>query len=372
MKVVLIAPSYPSPNCGISTYTAYLSAELGKLADVTILGSASSTTSVHLLRNAAHAAAHADVVHVQHAIGNLGYMGYLTFPLYGLLRQRSKCIVTTMHELPEARPETLKARLAFPYLQKCLRTITDNSDAVIVHSNVDRGLLTRWRLSRNIHVIPHGMIQPSEVVGPLPRQDRQPTVGFFGFVTRNKGLHLLIDAIAQIQGVRLTIAGAPNTPAHLEYYRELMAQVEHLGIADRVDFIGFVPDGDLAGFFRSVNMMVFPYSKSTASGALHLALAHGCVTLTSNLAVFQELNADFGCLETFELTSQSDLVAQLERLLTDETARSALAEGARRIVSAANWEQVAKTTHKLYGYLMAARKPVESSYSSDQGGNPQP
>lgn len=353
MKVTLITPSYPSPNCGISTYTGYLGRPLAELVDLTILGSPLSTTAVRLLRNAATAARQSDVVHVQHAIGNYGYMGYLTFPLYYVLRRLRTRIVTTVHELPGARPQTLKAQLAFPYLRTLLKTIVDGSDAIVVHSQADQDLLARWGLSLNSHLIPHGMVRLPVSSSPRPSRNHEPKIGFFGFLKQPKGVHRLIEALSQLEGVQLVVGGAPQTDADDSYWAELRTQARHLGIVDRVKFVGFVPDSELADFFQSVDLVAFPYSQCTASGALHVALAHGCVTLTSNLPVFQELKARFGCLETFDLAEPSSLVTQLHKLLTDDTVRSILMRGTQRMVAAANWEQVAKSTYALYLCLIS-------------------
>jgi glycosyltransferase involved in cell wall biosynthesis len=282
-------------------------------------------------------------------------MGYLTFPLYYALKQHRARIVTTLHELPEARPKKLKARVAYPYLRTCLKAIANGSDAIVVHSKADQDLLVKWDLSLNSHLIPHGIVQQPISSSARPTRNHEPKIGFLGFLKQPKGVHRLIEALAQLEGVQLVVGGAPQTDADDSYCSELRARVRQLGIADRVKFVGFVPNSDLADFFQSVDLVAFPYSQCTASGALHLALAHGCVTLTSNLPVFQELKARFGCLETFDLTEPSTLVTQLQKLLTDEIIRSALIRGTQRIVTAANWEQVAKSTYALYLHLLSGQ-----------------
>jgi glycosyltransferase involved in cell wall biosynthesis len=98
-------------------------------------------------------------------------------------------------------------------------------------------------------------------------------------------------------------------------------------VNDRVQFLGFVPDKEMASFFQSVDVVVFPYSQCTTSGALSLALAHGCVALTSNLP-FLELKDRYDCVEIFDLDNRQSLIDQLKKVLLNERRRSAVAQGA--------------------------------------------
>jgi glycosyltransferase involved in cell wall biosynthesis len=128
--------------------------------------------------------------------------------------------------------------------------------------------------------------------------------------------------------------------------------VANLGIAGRVDFLGFLPDHAMADFFQSVDLMVFPYSSSTASGALHLAMAHKSVILTSNLPVFHELKTRYDCLEEFDLGKPDHLVDQINWLLIDTGRRNELILGCQRMMEDTSWAEVAKKTYAVYEDLL--------------------
>ena len=348
MKVIFVVPSYPSAHCGVSTYSGYLVNELEKLIDVEILGTASPRSPLGLLKKGAIAVKHADIVHIQHSFDLYGYMGYLTFPLYRILHHAGKPIVTTIHELPDVRSKALKMRIAFPYLQRCITEIVQNSDAVIVHTRASLDLLAQWRLLKGVHLIPHGTLQPKTTACFDSPSRNGSTIGFFGFINEKKGLHRLLDALVCLPKTRLVIAGEPKTDSDKKYYMDLRSQATNLSIADRVEFMGYLPDSAMADFFRSADVIAFPYSICTASGALHLALAHGSVVLTSNLPVFHELKVRYDCLEEFDLEEPETLVAQLIKLLHNTTRRSELIVGCERMVQDTSWSQIARKTYAVY------------------------
>jgi glycosyltransferase involved in cell wall biosynthesis len=297
-------------------------------------------------------AAEADVVHIQHTFDLFGYMGLLSFPVYQQLARLSVPVVTTLHELPRRELGSLKARIAYPYLRECIRWIVTRSTATIVHSQVSFDTLAELGINQRIHVIPHGSIAHAFEKRGRAAYSNPPTIGFFGFISKQKGVHRLLEAIAELPQVRLIIAGAPRTSSDQDYEKYLHSRAAELRINDRVEFRGFVPDNELATFFDSIDLAVFPYEHSTASGALHIALAHECVILASNLPVFDELHMRYDCLDTFDLAKPETLVAQVKQLLTDQQRRAELQAGCYRSIASTNWSSIGQQTYALYQSLL--------------------
>lgn len=342
MRIAQLSPSYPSPTCGISTYTGYLAEALHALSDVIVVGNPNEID----VRSV-------DLVHVQHTFDLYGYMGVQTFGLYRALRQTGLPIVSTLHELPPRTPQTLKARLSIPYLLACLDWIIRHSDAVIVHSAGDRDYLSHQLSVQKVRVIPHGTLAHAAEPVALNELHTPPVIGFFGFLSSHKGVHHLIDAAAALPETRWVIAGAPRTHADAEYSAGLQNEVARRGLAGRVSFPGFVADEALAEFFAQVDLLVFPYHQGTASGALSLALAHQRVILASDLPVFQELKEVYGCLETFALDRPTTLVDRLRELLASPARRAALRAGCAQHREFAAWPAVAQATYALYETVCA-------------------
>lgn len=324
---------------------------LKRRVDISVLGESQGSGVASLLRNVARAAIQADIVHVQYVPGLYGYMGLNTPALYSVLAHVGHPVVTTIHELPPWPPLTIKERLAAPYLRLLFRYVLRHSHATIVHSQSNNELLQKWGIKQTVQVIPHGVV--NTIVRAPRNRNSIPTLGFFGFISENKGLHHVIDALSELPGVRLRIAGAPRSLSERDqaYYAGLREQAVGLGVSDRIEFLGFVPDEHMAEFFASVDIILFPYALSTASGALSLALAHDTVALTSDLPMFKELKAKYDCLETFKLNIPGDLVAQLSRLLSDRDRCEQLLAGARRLVEDVGWDSIADRTINLYDSL---------------------
>lgn len=84
------------------------------------------------------------------------------------------------------------------------------------------------------------------------------TVGYAGGLLPEKGLDVLFDACAGLQGDwTLTLAGSG------EFEPRLRMQAQELGILNRTEFRGRLASRDMPEFYRSLNVLVLP-SLSTA------------------------------------------------------------------------------------------------------------
>jgi glycosyltransferase involved in cell wall biosynthesis len=106
-------------------------------------------------------------------------------------------------------------------------------------------------------------------------------VGFLSLLDvhhRYKGLEVLLEAITEVPEVRLRIGGGGDDR---DWYRRL---ADELGVADRVDFLGFVPNADLNAFFGSCHVFALPSTDARREGfglVLLEAMACGRPVLTT-------------------------------------------------------------------------------------------
>ncbi|RRN58791.1 glycosyltransferase family 4 protein [Pseudoxanthomonas sp. SGNA-20] len=129
---------------------------------------------------------------------------------------------------------------------------------------------------------------------PHPGTPRSPReLLFVGRLVEKKGLRHLLDAmpmvVAKHPGTTLTIAGfGPEL-------EERMAQARHLGIADKVRFLGAVTHDRLPDLYRRVAMLVAPFvpSESGDRDGLGLvsaeALACECPVVTTRIDAVKEV-----------------------------------------------------------------------------------
>lgn len=130
-----------------------------------------------------------------------------------------------------------------------------NADAARIAD--DKGFAGRAR------VIPLGIDEqrftPADVPGmqwPAAGNDSDPaapiTVGFLGRLVPEKGVLVLLDAVARDPRLRLRAAGSGPLAA------ELPRLVATRGIGDRVEFIGPVDPDDVVEFYRTLDVLAVP------------------------------------------------------------------------------------------------------------------
>ena len=94
---------------------------------------------------------------------------------------------------------------------------------------------------------------------------------FFGYIRKYKGLDILIEAFPKIHSdipeARLLIVG--------EFYDKpglYLDQIKKLGIEDKVKVVNeFVPNEDVAKYYKVSDVVILPYRSATQSGILNVA-----------------------------------------------------------------------------------------------------
>lgn len=168
---------------------------------------------------------------------------------------------------------------------------------------------------------------------------------------RYKGLEVLLKALAERKDlpVRLKVGGAGEEQG---YYRGL---AESLGIADRVDFLGFVPHAALADFFRSCHVFVLPSTDGRQEGfGLVLLEAMSCARPVLTTPVVG-MAGDIERARAGVLVPPGDSTALAEALaglLADGSELAAMGERGRRLVEERyTWERVAEAYERLFEEL---------------------
>jgi len=160
---------------------------------------------------------------------------------------------------------------------------------------------------------------------------------YFGYIKPYKGVEDLIQAFGQISvdGAILLIAGKPLDET-------IKQEVESMAAAaSRVrTFLGYIADDDIQVFFRSADVVVFPFKNTQTSGSLMLAMSYGCPIIAPRIATLPEyVDNDMGFL--FDPESPGALEHAL-----DAAARaplSSMAVNARRRAETMRWDTMARS-----------------------------
>ncbi len=277
----------------------------------------------------------ADVVHFQ----------WLAVPwLDGYLLPR-RPVVLTAHDLLPREPRLGQAAAQ--------RRLYDRVDALIVHSAYGRGQLVD-RLGvpgAKVRVIPHGAFArlaeqpPAPLTAELAAVEK-PVVLFFGLLRPYKGIATLLRAWAGVGDTELWVVGRPRMD---------LAPLR-AAAGPTVRFVPrFVPDAELAAFFRRADLVVLPYAQTERldfSGVLATALAFGKPIVLSDVGGLGEVAAA-GAARLVAPDDADALRAALVELLGDPGERRRLAAAALAAAQGPySWDAAATATLALYRELV--------------------
>lgn len=176
--------------------------------------------------------------------------------------------------------------------QALMRRLARSVDGVLVHSadQADSARALRARSVRWAPLPPHlpgGLPERSGRSAALarpPHLDGEPVrLLALGIVRDYKGFDLLLEAVRDVPGVRVTVAG--------EFWGEpgekLHALAADAGLAGRVELRpGYVAGEDVPGLLAAHDVLALPYRHATASQNVLLGHAHGLPVLASRAGTF--------------------------------------------------------------------------------------
>jgi glycosyltransferase involved in cell wall biosynthesis len=247
---------------------------------------------------------------------------------------RPRRFAVTVHD-PRPHPGDLEPSLRMRASREALLT---SARLVFVHGeglrdelrNVGRAPLPA------IEVVPHGT--DARLVTPPPSQ---PTLLFFGRMSRYKGLDVLLSAMPRIWGkvpeTRLVVAGAGELP-DTETLRDRRIEIRN----------DHIPEADVAHLFRGASVVTLPYLQASQSGVGSQAKAHGRPMVATWTGELPRLVSDGSGL----VVPPSDPGAFADAavaLLTDAPrAREMGLAGARTAAGETSWASIGAATLTAY------------------------
>jgi len=232
-------------------------------------------------------------------------------------------------------------------------------DRMITPSDDLAGTLRAANSTAEVHVIPNGVDAASfDVVQP-----RRPVALYLGRLEADqKGLDVLLDAFAEV---------ADQTPARLEIAGEgrdrttLEAYCRHLGIANRVDFLGRMDGPAKLALLASAQLVCMPSRRETFGMVAVEALACGTPVLATDIDNLRHLVRP----DTGRLVPAEDPVvyaAVLLELLRSPRTCGELGTRGREFARGFDWDQIAGQQALVYRRALAlAGRRVERSPLKD-------
>jgi glycosyltransferase involved in cell wall biosynthesis len=280
--------------------------------------------------------------------------------LAAFARLRGARVVLEFHEVLDTAEDAIPA--ARRYVGTLLPLLLRMTDGFVVHTEFDRAALqeTYGLGDRPVALIPHGPYdqyasaagEPDETQAaePEPEPDDRFDLLYFGVIRPFKGVEDLIEAFDELDAeeaakYRLTVVGET-----WEGCTEPAAMIARSPHRASIEFVNrYVTDAEVAGFFDRADAVVLPYHRSSASGPLQLAMAHGLpVVVTAVGGLIEAVRGYEGAISVPPRDPQALRAAFAE------------ARGLRgvRFADVHSWERTLDRYGDLFATIVAARSGV--------------
>jgi len=188
----------------------------------------------------------------------------------------------------------------------------------------------------------------------FPGLAAQPRVLYAGQLYPWKGVDVLVDAVARVPSARLVVLG--GIPGEADFGR-VKARAEALGIADRVELRGLVPQAEVARELALARVVAVPVRRSemtlrhTSPLKAFEAMAAGRPILASDLPSSREFLRH---AENAWLVAPDDpaaLAEGLARLLEDDALSERIARAAFEDAVAFSWDARARRLMDVFAEI---------------------
>jgi glycosyltransferase involved in cell wall biosynthesis len=211
---------------------------------------------------------------------------------------------------------------------------------VVVHSESGRHALLAFGVdAAKLRLIPHPVFR-----GPVERRDDGRTALALGLIRPYKGLGDSIEAVRQVDGARLLVAGDAREP--LDGYRTAAGAIAEWRL-------GWLGPSEIAGVLARSTVALFPYRPEIdQSGALLQALGAGVPAIVYDVGGLAEPVRAFGAGRVVAAGDVEGLAAALRELLGDPEALAEARAGAERARDGLTWDASAAAHVELYEELV--------------------
>lgn len=286
-----------------------------------------------------------DLLHVPHFNIPIWYQGKLVVTIHDLLWHEYRGTqVTTLspwkywfkywaYRLVATQAVT-KAQRIFVPAQTIKNTLvkyypTVEAAIVVTKEGVDRQLLNVASASSSTW--------PPELEAFLNKN--QPFLIYVGSLYPHKNVRLVIDALPHLPEHRLVIVGSRTV-----FQQKVRAYAHHMGLQDRVLFVGYLTDEQLTKLEQRAQALVQP-SLSEGFGLTGVeAMALGVPVLASDIPIFKEIYQD--AAEYFNPHSVPEFVEAVQRLNTRD--RSLVIARGHAVAQTYDWQKMAHQTLQEY------------------------
>lgn len=246
-------------------------------------------------------------------------------------------------------------RFPFSFFEKY---VLSRADYAVCGNEEARGVLVKKGFKKETAVIPQSGIDPyffaPQDVNELKNNLGLDffTIGYIGRLTEAKGLSVLLEAAAGLNGdFRLLIIGKGD------YKERLVEQARQLGILGKLVFCGAVSYNMVPAYLNCLDVLVLPSMttsvwKEQFGHILIEAMSCKVPVIGSDSGEIPNVIGDSGLI--FKEGDRGDLRAKIEKLMDDSMLRITLAEkGRTRALENYTHERICRRYYEIYKRLFA-------------------
>ncbi|ERK72393.1 glycosyltransferase, group 1 family protein [Leifsonia aquatica ATCC 14665] len=264
-------------------------------------------------------------------------------------QKRGIRIIATNHVMPE---NIMEFTVIPKFLQRVLvalewrdaRKSFDRAEAVTTPTRKAADFLEKATGLRGVHAISCGIDAQNYTPDFTPRTANR--ILFVGRVTGEKQIDVLLKAITLLPAsldAQLEIVGGGDQ------FKNLQAMAETLGIADRVNFLGYVTDEELRAAYTRATVFAMPSIAELQSIATMEAMASGLPVVAADAMALPHLVHDGENGHLFRPGDAQDLADKLESVLTlPQEQLDVLKNASLRIVASHDIQRTISTFESLY------------------------
>jgi glycosyltransferase involved in cell wall biosynthesis len=232
-----------------------------------------------------------------------------------------------------------------------------NTALAIAGNREARDVLFRKGYRGLVRVIPQFGVDPRlfKMDSPGKKRDGPVCIGYAGRLVQEKGLHILLQALSQLQGAEWSCMLQGSGPAR----PSLETLAASLGLEQRVCFAPPLSSTQMPAFYHQVDIFVLPSLtrpnwKEQFGRVLIEAMASGTVVVGSNSGEIPHVVGDAGII-----VPEGDINAlkeALHRLVTDAALRHELAHaGRQRVLERFTQDAIARQTLDAYEEVLRSQ-----------------
>jgi glycosyltransferase involved in cell wall biosynthesis len=199
---------------------------------------------------------------------------------------------------------------------------------------------------KKISVIPNGI--DLNTFYPIKKDSCKNLLLYAGPLTRRKGLTTLLHAmprvIKEIENPKLIITGEGPEK------NRLIKEVKNLGIANHVEFVGFLPRKELVEYYQDATVFIFPTVLEGFGLVALESIASGTPVIASRIQPLISILDNAGIF--FKAGDHNQLAQATIEILKDSKLRDDLRKKGLERVKKFSWDKIAEKHLELYQNLI--------------------